>query len=98
MCVGTAVVEGPPRCRCGGSADCERRVPEATLRTVRLGGDAQPRAFTHSSQSRCGGADEMAKGIDCAESEPTIGSNRTTVLAGRVIRSLSAQSKSGRSD
>ena len=72
-CIGPPLAPGPADCRSGLRYHFDRRLRKAFLSSLRLGSNAEPRAF----------ADEMAERIDCQKRKPNPGTNRAAVLAGR---------------
>src|SRR5664279_4811532 len=100
---------GPVRCRSavapeplhresGGCSYSDRTGRETLLRSLCVGGDAEPCSSAHPSPGSHCGTDALAEGIDLAERQPNPGADRAAVLAGRVFRSLPARFEADRAN
>ena len=89
---------GTPDCRSGLRYHFDRRLRKAFLSSLRLGSNAEPRAFADSPSGPRPCADERAERIDRQKRKPNPGTNRAAVLAGREFRSLPPSFESDRAD
>ncbi len=95
---GSAVAQRSPRRESGGLIHSDRRERAQLLRTAFMGGDAEPCPPAHSSSGFRRRIDAVVEGIDGAERKPDTRPDRATVLAGRELRSLSAEPEANRAD
>ena len=89
---GPAVVAGSTYRRPGCGVDPERSKPETLVRAGRVGGDAQSRTLADLAAGARAHDHTVVEVVDRAPGQRAVGADRPAVLAGRVVRSLGAQS------
>ena len=94
--VGAAMAQRSQNRQTGVSGHSDRRSRTRFLSPRCLGGDAEPCAFANPSARPHSGNHAMVEGINRQSCKSDPRSNGTTVLAGRILGSLSAQAETNR--